>query len=140
MASAAGAPEGLIPVTTVAVGTTSGIQTFTLVVIRNRTEWNALWQKHTAGARGTAAAVPTIDFTQQMVIGLFAGKVEPETRATIFKVVRGEQQLRVIYRIANLQPGPTPSDLPTSAPFHIVRLAWSPLPVIFVPAAEKDIY
>jgi hypothetical protein len=138
--SVASPAEQLIPFTTVAAGTKSGIRTRTLVAIRNRIEWSDLWQKHTAGARGPGAALPAIDFTEQMVIALFAGDVDPETRATVIRVVQKGQRLLVLYQIANLQPGPAPLDPATSTPFHIIRFSRSPLPVIFIPATERDIY
>jgi hypothetical protein len=140
MGSIAAADEHSVPFTTVAMGTTSGVRIFTLVVIRNRGEWTSLWHKHAVSTRGKDAVEPTIDFTQQMVIAVFAGEVDPDTRATIITISQDKGQLQVVYRIANPQPGPTPFDLTTSTPFHIVRVARSPLPVVFVPAVEREIY
>jgi len=75
-----------------------------------------------------------------MVIAVFAGEVGLDTRVAIIRIVQDEQELKVVYRIANPQPGPTPLDLTAATPFHIVRLARSPFAVAFVPAVEKDIY
>jgi hypothetical protein len=141
--SVPGASEPAVPFTTVAAGATSGIRTLTLVAIRNPAEWTRAWHKHAIGLRGKDAAEPAIDFTQEMVIAVFAGEVGLDARAAIIKIVQDKQRLRVVYRIANpLQPGPTPLDLAAATPFHIVRFARSPYPVAFVPAVEveKDIY
>ncbi len=139
--SVAGADEpAAVPFATVAAGTASGIRTITLVVIRSPAEWTRVWHKHTAGTQGKDTAEPTIDFTEEMVIAVFAGEVSLDTRATIIKIVKEKQQLRVLYRIGTFQPGPTPLDLAAATPFHIVRLARSLYPVAFVPAVEKDIY
>jgi hypothetical protein len=143
LGSVAGAGEPAVPFTTVAAGATSGIRTLTLIVIRNPAEWTKAWHKHVEGLRGKDAAEPAIDFTQEMVIALFAGEVGLDTRVRIIKIVQDKQRLRVDYRIANpQQPGPTPLDLTAATPFHIVRLARSLYPVAFVPAVEveKDIY
>ncbi len=140
MGSVAGADEHVVPFTTVAAGTASGIRTLTLVVIRNPAEWTRVWHQHAEGARGKDAAEPTIDFTQQMVIAVFAGEVGLDTRVTIIKIVQDKQRLQVVYRIGAPQPGPTPLDLSAATPFHIVRLARTPHPVTFVPAVEKDTY
>jgi len=138
--SVTGADEQVVPFTTVAAGTASGIRSLTLVAIRNPSEWTRVWHTHAVGLRGKEAAEPTIDFTQEMVIAVFAGEVDLDTRVAIIRIVRDEQRLKVVYRIANPQPGPTPFDLTAATPFHIVRLARSPYPVTFAPAVEKDIY
>ncbi len=138
--SVAGADEHVVPFTTVAAGTDSGIRTLTLVVIRNPADWTRVWHKHTAGTIGKDAAEPTIDFTQEMVVAVFAGEVSLDTRVTIVKIEQENERLRVVYRIGAPQPGPTPTDLTAATPFHIVRLARSSYPVGFVPAVEKDIY
>jgi hypothetical protein len=140
MGSVAAAEEHVVPFTTVAAGTTSGIRTLTLVVIRNSADWTGVWHKHAVGLRGREAAEPTIDFTQEMIIAVFAGEVSLETRVTIIKIVQDGERLRVVYRIGNPQPGPAPLDPTTATPFHIVRLTRSSYPVAFVLAVEKDIY
>jgi len=138
--SATGADEQVAPFTTVAAGTASGIRSPSLVVIRNPTDWTRVWHKHAVGLRGKEAAEPTIDFTQEMVIAVFAGEVGLDTRVAIITIAQNKERLRVVYRIANPQPGPTSLDLTAATPFHVVRLARSPYPVTFVPAVQKDIY
>src|SRR5574337_1720143 len=88
--SVAGADKHVVPFTTVAAGTDSGIRTLTLVVIRNPADWTRVWQKHTAGTLGKDAAEPTINFTREMVIAVFAGEVSLDTRVAIIKVVQEE--------------------------------------------------
>ncbi len=139
MKSVAGADEHAVPFTTMASGTASGIHTLALLVIRRPAAWSRIWHKHAVGLREKEAAEPTIDFTQEMVVAVFAGEVSVDARVTIIKIVHAKQRLRVVYRIGTPQPGPMPLDLATATPFHIVRLRQSPYPVAFVPS-EKDIY
>lgn len=140
MESVAGADELAVPFTTIAAGAGSGIRTFALLVIRGPAEWSRVWRKHAVDLRGKEGAEPTIDFTREMVIAVFAGEVSLDTRVTIIKIVQEKQRLRVLYRIGTPQPGPAPLDLTAATPFHIVRLTRSSYPVAFVPAVEKDIY
>jgi len=128
MKSVAGADEHAVPFTTMASGTASGIHTLALLVIRRPAAWSRIWHKHAVGLREKEAAEPTIDFTQEMVVAVFAGEVSVDARVTIIKIVHEKQRLRVVYRIGTPQPGPMPLDLATATPFHIVRAQAIPIP------------
>lgn len=60
-------PDGSVPFTIVDSGTQSGITTRREVVIRDAGAWEALWSEHKGGA------APTIDFTRELVVGVFQG-------------------------------------------------------------------
>ena len=53
---------------TIAKGDQSSIESPAQVLARTEAEWTALWRRH-AGA----AAVPLVDFTREMVAGVFMG-------------------------------------------------------------------
>src|SRR2546425_6834125 len=77
------------------------VPSLTLVAIRNPSEWTRVWHIHAVGLRGKEGVEPTIDFTQEMVIAVFAGEVGLDTRVSIIKIVQDKQRLQVLYRIAN---------------------------------------
>jgi hypothetical protein len=69
-------------VRTLGKGPTSDIDMPRQVTVRSPEEWTALWKAH-----GAAGQPPTVDFTQEMVVGVFLG-----TRPTAgygVEVVRG---------------------------------------------------
>ena len=138
--SAAGAAEQAIPFKTVATGNASGIRTESQVVIRTSSAWRALWQKHAAGQ--PRSAMPVVDFSRDMVVAVFAGEVSQFTRVSILRVSRETKRLSVLVGIAEFQPGPVPTEPGTATPFHIIRLARSSVPVVFVQAQvpEKNLY
>ncbi len=117
---------------TLALGNQSGIRVQTRVVVRTQTEWQTLWQKHTAGLPRSLAR-PAIDFSRETIIGIFAGEVPSPARVAVVKIAQQEKQLVVLYRVGELQPGPPEQNGGTITPFQIVRLPRSALPVVFIP-------
>ncbi|MES2049993.1 MAG: hypothetical protein V4447_16455 [Pseudomonadota bacterium] len=55
---------------TLDVTTFSGIQTAQNLVIKDNAAWTALWAQHT---NNSGVAVPTVDFSKRMVVGVFLG-------------------------------------------------------------------
>ncbi len=121
--SAPNAPA--VPFVTIASGRTSGVLQPTQSVIRDRESWLVLWRRH-AGPAGA----PRVDFSRQMVIAIFAGAASVPRTVTISQIVREPERLTVWY-VVRETPLPDAAGLPPGAPFHIVRLARSPLPVSF---------
>src|SRR5437870_4264409 len=71
--AAAQVPSGVpLPFVTLAAGTTSSIRTPRRVVVRDEAEWRALWRRHDDPAGGAA---PPVDFSRDMVVGVFAGEI-----------------------------------------------------------------
>ncbi len=112
---------------TVAAGQTSAVRQPLQTVIRDRAAWTDLWRRHA----GPAASVPTVDFTQEMVVAVFAGASSVPRAVSIGRIVRENGRLTVWYSLRDRLPIPEPDGLPPTAPFHIVRLARSTLPVVF---------
>lgn len=128
-AVAADLPQGpSVPFRTVIYGTTSHITEPATAVVRDREAWIALWRRHTGSDR---AAPPPVDFSRDMVVAVFGGTSTEVTAAGIARITREPAGLVVWYSVHATRPLP-PGDLGTArAPFHIVRLAQSALPVAF---------
>ena len=139
LAAGGAAMEPSLLFATLTAGDRSAIQTPTQVVVRTAAEWQTLWRRHTA-ALTEVPAPPRVDFTREMVIAVFAGRVESSTRMSILRITREANRLVVLVRMAETQPGPEPVGTGVRTPFHIVRIARSSLPVVFVRARAPDIY
>ena len=124
---AAGANGLNVPFVTVAAGRTSGIRLPLQAVIRDRDAWLALWRRHA----GAAAVAPPVDFAREMVVAVFGGSGAGARSVTITRIARGPERLTVWYVTAERSPLPDEGGQTPPAPFHIVRLARSSLPVSF---------
>lgn len=128
---AAGGADGPdVPFVTVATGRTSGIRQPHQAVIRERDAWLALWHRHA----GSAAVAPPVDFAREMVVAVFGGAAAGARTVTITRIARGPARLTVWYVTAERSPLPDEGGQTPAAPFHIVRLARSSLPVSFMQA------
>ena len=128
---AVGSAQEAISASTIAQGPESGIRIPTNVVVRTEADWRALWRKHMTGLPQAQTVPPRVDFFQDMVIAVFAGEVPLGSRFGILRVTA--QQGRLIVLIRQLgSPGPEPGGGPPITPFHIIRVARSLLPVVFV--------
>jgi hypothetical protein len=56
------------PLRTIDQGTSSNIDDVRTVAIRDQAEWAALWRAHAAGK-----PIPAVDWSQEMVVGVFLG-------------------------------------------------------------------
>jgi hypothetical protein len=127
-----------IAFTTLTQGDHSGISKFSQAVVRSPDGWAALWRRHAAGTR-ISTVPPTLDFSRHMVIAVFFGKGPVGRRTAISDIVRRDGQLVVLIQMIG-PPGPEAEDLPQITPFHIVQVARSPMPVIFMRAKIPDLY
>jgi len=121
-----GAP---LPFVTIAAGATSSIRTPSRLVVRNNADWLALWRRHGGPAGGAA---PTVDFSRDMVVGVFAGEVRGPAAIAIVRVTREPNRLVVWYTFKDTRPMPAAESGVPSTPFSIIRLPRSSLPVSFV--------
>ena len=101
---------------TVYRGTQSRIEEPREVTIRSAAEWSALWKDHAPGA-----PVPAVDFTREMVVGVFLG-----TRPTggyaveITSIDAARSELIVAYRVD--EPARDAMVIQAlTAPAHLVR-------------------
>lgn len=136
--SVVGAAAPPLPFSTISIGDRSGVSTPGQVVIRNATEWRRLWAKHAAGT-APPAALPRVDFSQEMVIAVFAGRVPVPSRIAVVKIVDEGDRLMVLVATGGARPGPLGAEPVATTPFHIVRLRRLALPVVFAPARPPDV-
>lgn len=118
--------EKALPMTTVARGHASQIETFREVVVRTPDEWQALWREH-AGA----AKPPEIDFSTAMVVAVFLGTRPTSGYEVELVAIRPEGE-RLVAEYVELRPPPGAVTLQVlTSPFHIVRTGRRNQPVVF---------
>ena len=115
---------------TIFAGVYSGIAEPRTVVIRQPKEWEALWKEHTKN-QIPPPAVPAIDFSKGMVLGVFAGqKPTAGYRVTITQINLTPEALVVRYHET-----PPPADMATAEvltqPYELQVFPKTPLPVRF---------
>ena len=126
-AAASPAPSGPpVPFVTIARGTTSRLHAPIRLVIHDARTWNRLWTQILNPRQGT----PVVDFARDMAIAIASGPVPEGTTLTITRITRVSGRLLVWYTLSPTRPDGAGGN--ASAPFHVVRVARSPLPVEFV--------
>ena len=109
---------------TLELGASSGIREPTRVVVRTSREWLVVWARHVQPVG--AVVPPPVDFSRDMVIGVFMGQRETggyQIEITrVERVERMETVLRVTYQVREPEPGAILTQALTQ-PFHLVRLA-----------------
>jgi hypothetical protein len=105
----------------VEIGTSSGIRELSWTVVRTSREWLVVWARH---VRTVGAVVPPpVDFSREMVVGIFAGERETGGfQVEITVVERTASGLRVLYRVREPEPGAVLTQALTQ-PYHLIRLA-----------------
>lgn len=115
--------------TIVAQGLDSGITTFRFEVVLDQAAWDALWLQHTGGGTGPSTPAPAVDFSTEMVIGVwlgnrptggYAARIEAVVPAQILGAPGAPAGVAVSIR----EDQPNPKAVVTQAvtrPFHIVR-------------------
>jgi hypothetical protein len=80
---------------TVARDNLSGVTARQTVVVKDQAAWDKLWRQHTAG-RTPAPALPKVDFTRKMLVGVFAGEYGNACHGiAVARVAAGASQLEV---------------------------------------------
>ena len=112
-----GHAEGPVAFTNVHRGSDSRIESARNVAVRSAAEWTALWEEHAAGT-----PAPKVDFTLDMVVGVFLGTRPTGGYAvTITTVETQDADLVVTYLEAQPKPGAMLTQALT-APVHLVRV------------------
>jgi hypothetical protein len=110
------APAMLL-LTTLAQGSMSGIEEPRQAVVRTAAEWQALWKEHSP-----AEAVPAIDFTQAMVVGVFLGSRPTAGFAVEITAVRPEGSRTVVEYVERRPARDDFNAQVLTSPFHVVRV------------------
>ena len=141
LAACGGAQESEAPPQPVAQKTVdmdrySGVSEAQTVLISDATAWDTLWAKHKR-EQDPVPRTPSIDFSQQMVVAVFAGE-RPDTCAavTIQKVYRTNNRLVVEYTEPPPDPAAVCSAL-TTHPSQLVSIPRGPGPVEFIKNAPR---
>lgn len=121
------APGGSLAFQTLSDTTRSAIAAPREVVVRDADAWTALWQEHA----GTGSPLPAVDFSRQMVIGVFLGARPNGCYGTaISSVVPGEGRLEVLH--VDSEPGPSVfCTMAITYPAHLVVVERNSAPVFF---------
>jgi len=103
---------------TVARGDQSFIESERRVVARSSAEWNAIWRQHDPDR-----PVPAVDFSKEMVVGVFLGSRNTGGYSVEILSAAVEQggALLVRYRQQTPPPGAITAQVITM-PFHIVAI------------------
>ncbi|HJR59052.1 MAG TPA: protease complex subunit PrcB family protein [Vicinamibacterales bacterium] len=108
--------QATLTFTTIARGSDSRIPEPRQVAIRSMDEWRGLWKEHRSGA------VPVVDFSTSMVVGVFTGSRPTAGYHVDIVSVRTEGALVVVeYRERSPGPDALVAQMLTS-PFHLVSL------------------
>ena len=104
--------------TTVAKGDASGQQLGKQVTVRTAAEWKALWKEHAPTEK-----MPAVDFSRDMVVGIFLG-TKPSTGHEVEIVAVRMQEKDLIVEYVEKQParGTMAAQILTE-PFHLVTVA-----------------
>ena len=115
-----------VPFATIAAGAESRVRQPGEFVIRSRAAWQSLWRRHS----GTNSA-PRVDFARDIVIAVFAGEFTEPAMIAITRIIREPHSLIVLYGVSPTRPPLDGPGMLLIAPFHIVRMVHSALPVVF---------
>jgi len=120
------------------VGHDSKVSSPRFVLIRDAAAWATLWAEHTATPAGYGAlarhAVPAIDFTRFMVVGVFLGSATNTDGCEAHSIAAEVDTLRIRYTLSTFQtsapPGQRDSGVSTT-PFGLWVIDRSDKPVSF---------
>lgn len=110
-----------IPFESLAKDALSGVKTRRQVVIKDAAAWERLWSEHGKG-RVPAPELPKVDFSRQMVVGVFAGEFGNACHST--SIVRvGSRDGRMVVEYEERDLTPVAICLPVVAqPMHLVAV------------------
>jgi hypothetical protein len=105
------------PLTTVAKGDLSGQQTAKQVTVRTPAEWKALWKDHAPTEK-----MPPVDFSKDMVVGIFLGTKPSDGHEVEIVAVR-TQEKELVVEYVQKQPGRgTVAAQILTEPYHLVSV------------------
>jgi hypothetical protein len=115
----------------VSKGNSSEQQDAKQVTVRTAAEWNTLWKGHAPTTK-----TPTVDFTKDMVVGIFLGTKPSDGHQVDIVGVRTEEK-ELIVEYVQRQPGRgTMAAQILTEPYHLVAVAKHPGPVRFLHVPE----
>ena len=117
----------LLSFVSIGQGTASAIVERREFVVQSEEDWKKLWTRHAPNG----APLPAVDFTSELVVGVFAGQqASAGYQIEIVRIERESSGLIVVYRIESPAKDAMVAQVLTQ-PFHFVRLRKLGLPVQF---------
>ena len=114
------------PFRTLDKGAQTSVASAREVTARSDAEWQAMWRQHAAGR-----PVPPVDFTREMVVGVFLGSRPTAGYAVDIVGARDEQGALVIqYRETRPSPDRITAQVITT-PYHLIAVPQHPDAVRF---------
>jgi PrcB C-terminal len=98
-------------------GDMSGQQSAKQITVRTDAEWNALWKDH-----APAATMPAVDFTSDMVVGIFLGSKPSSGHGVEIVAVRSEEKDLVVEYVHKQPARGTMAAQVLTAPYHLVSV------------------
>jgi hypothetical protein len=115
-----------IPFETADATSMSGIHEARTVVVKDAGTWAGLWSQHAPGR-----ALPAVDFTKDMVVGVFMGSGANSCYTTAIDGVSGTADRIIVHELRSV-PGPDIAcAMHVTTPAHLVVIPRSDLPVEF---------
>ncbi|HYD79866.1 MAG TPA: DUF4214 domain-containing protein [Paucimonas sp.] len=122
---------GVVGFDSIDIGARSGIQQERTVIIEDRAAWAGLWAEHKR-FDAAYAEVPSIDFDERIVLGVFMGSRTTACHSIRIVVIHRSGQNNVVEYRENT---PSSAELCGEAlvsPAHLVSVPRSPYPYVFV--------
>ncbi len=104
--------------TNIAKGDASGQQIGRQVTVRTAAEWKALWKEH-----APADTMPEIDFTRDMVVGVFLGSKPSAGHAVEIVGVRTQDKDLIVEYVQKQPARGTMAAQILTEPYHLVSVA-----------------
>jgi hypothetical protein len=120
--------------TTLARGGVSNVMDSREVVVRTAAEWQQVWRAHS----GSDAGRPAVDFTKQMVVGVFVGA---RNTGGYSVEITGVDLVQNALVVRYTEKAPDPDAIVAqviTAPFHLVSVQKLDGPVRFERAGSKE--
>jgi hypothetical protein len=126
----------VLPLRNLAKGAFSGIHEPKQEIIRDGSEWEKIWTKHSASARASGK-IPAVDFNKEMIVLVTMGRQKTGGYAIeVAKVETAGERLKIFVKRTSPPPGAMAIQALT-APFHFVTVPKLDLKPEFV--EEKSI-
>jgi hypothetical protein len=114
----------------------SGVEAEMKVTIRDQRTWSRLWSEH-KGNRYHTFPLPRIDFSEEMIVGIFTGERPNGCHAVrIQRVYREESKIIVEYS-ERIPTGPRICNYTATHPSHLIALPSTREPVQFVRTPDR---
>lgn len=119
-----------IPFSSIDKGLVSNIKTSQGLVIKEQFEWYELWRKHLGRKNNYDNIAPQVDFSQLMVIAVFAGS-HSFSSIKVEKIIDNGNNLNVYVKSGTELINKPNIDGSEVCPYEFIKLAKSSKPVVF---------